>query len=143
MNNNKQLQAKIYRIAREARKNTEDIQERELIWPEDLSEMCGIASKTLYDKLVLNGYRPGIVVAHSHVFVYCRGYFIDITATQFGEYPKIIVTKSLEDEDFWDIIGFMREEKDIKKFFKDWPDYQNPYKWRSSKFAITHTNTHI
>jgi len=119
------------KIATKVRKQAEDLQDETKHWCGDLGEMCAIASMMLYKRLKKEGYRPAIVVGFGHVYVYCKGYFIDITATQFGPYPKVIVRKEMPNEDFWEKNQVIRSEKALKQFFKIWPKYQNPYKWEN------------
>ena len=71
----------------------------------DLTGMCAIASGELWRRLHIQGQKATICMyddfGDSHVFVLYNGYLIDLTATQFGKYPKVIVRKTTNREYFW------------------------------------------
>lgn len=77
------------------------IAEKVRFWAEDLwretgaGDLCGccaIASAKLFNELKAAGLNPILHYADSHVHVRIEDKIIDVTATQFGDYPPVLIT---------------------------------------------------
>ncbi|MFA5024147.1 MAG: hypothetical protein WC523_04285 [Patescibacteria group bacterium] len=77
------LAQKIRYHAYKARTIIEDIAKREDL-ESDLRGLCARGSSILWEELDRGGLKSEIVYNPGHVFVYCQGWYVDITATQFG-----------------------------------------------------------
>lgn len=79
---------KIKRIARDVRVWAEKLQEEQQQWDDNLGCMCVIASYELFKRLHKARLDPTICFAdcdnYGHAFIRCRGYVVDVTATQFA-----------------------------------------------------------
>ncbi len=61
-----------------------------------LDGWCARCSMAIAKALVARGYKPELCYGnfnetHPHCWVECCGYVIDVTATQFGRYPEILI----------------------------------------------------
>lgn len=133
---------RIKRIADNVRMWAEEMQDRNQRWDEDLSCMCGIASYELFKRLKRAGLKPTMCFANvGHAFIQCKGYTIDVTATQFygmyykdsedeeslGEWEAVEIRPADEAPkaaQFWDVYIKAKGDKAILKIFEDWPAYQ-------------------
>ena len=78
-------------FAYKARKKAEIIAKKDG-FKNSLSGFCARGSAILYAELKKAGYKPQIHFFPGHVYVYCEGYYVDITATQFGSrFGKTVV----------------------------------------------------
>ncbi len=82
--------ATIVKIARRVRETFEKGNAKLRIYPPHLNGACLSASVMLFDELTEAGFTPAVVSSHSHMFVVCDEFMIDITATQFG-HPGVLV----------------------------------------------------
>jgi hypothetical protein len=125
---------KIIRIARQARKWTEHLQEEEGRWDATLSGMCGIGSYELFRRLSKASLDPKMCFGNGHVFVRCQGFTADVTATQFSCHSnelkpvEVVKTRSAcQLNTFWVSDGTTRTEQGIMKGFKHWStDHLHP-----------------
>ena len=81
--NQPKLAKKIRYHAYRARKIAEKIAKEEG-FAEDLYEFCARGAAILWKELDRAGLKSEIVYNPGHVFVLCSGWYVDITATQFG-----------------------------------------------------------
>lgn len=70
---------------------------------------------------------------YSHAFVYCQGYIVDVTATQFGIRKEVVVEKNngKHKRGFWnlnDALRFKKIENIEKHLDESWDDCCNPKK---------------
>ena len=80
----------IYEVAVKTRKQAEKFAKREK-FPADLNGCCFWASRELFKNLKRLNYRVGLAMNEGHSFVIYGKYLIDLTATQFGVYPKVYI----------------------------------------------------
>jgi len=113
---------------------------------DDLCGWCLTCSYLIFKKLDKLNLNPELCVtgcgSSSHSFIYCQGYIVDVTATQFyGIKRNVVVIKNngsckLE---FWDLLeNTMFRSGDInaiEKHLCSWADECNPKtKFRSDSF---------
>ena len=61
---------------------------------EGLSGLCGICSYEIFMRLRKAKLAPQIVFTTGHVWVFCKGFVVDVTATQFDDsLPCVVVEK--------------------------------------------------
>jgi hypothetical protein len=65
-------------------------------YSDDLLCMCSIVSKELFERLKQYKYKCQLAYNYKHCFVLYRGYILDLTATQFGDYPEIYITRKFK-----------------------------------------------
>lgn len=120
--NNKVKEVK--RIAKRIRKKLEKLAGKSA---PDLCGWCAFSSHIIFNILKKKGYSPTFCANSEHAFLYWRGYYIDVTITQFGvDYPKVWF-KKVGDENWHIINRKTRSEKKIwKSICKDW---NRPYYW--------------
>lgn len=91
-------------IAEAARADAE-VRAQELGFAEDLQGYCILASRDLFDRLEAAGYEPEFAIhkepSANHCFVVCDGYVVDVTATQFGQPPVVVIPASEAVEPWW------------------------------------------
>jgi hypothetical protein len=61
---------------------------------DDLYGLCARGSAILWAELDKAGLKAEIVYNPGHVFVYCEGWYVDITATQFGLGKTVVMKES-------------------------------------------------
>lgn len=101
----------------------------------DLAGLCAIVSKELCERLQQNGYKAKIAYNGHHCFVILQGRIIDLTATQFGNYPKIYIKKL---PDYISSDKLYGSTWYIEKLFdnpNDLPDYQETEGWPKYQIA--------
>lgn len=122
---------RVKRIAEKVRKAVEELAKHEAAlnregWndPVTLCGYCSRASSVLSNALAEEGIEHKIGVAAHHVFVLWKEYVVDVTATQFGESPVIIETKSEMDcKRFprnWEVCEILNDSKELEEFQKKW-----------------------
>lgn len=136
----KYLRSKIRLVALETRTWAEKNVEKILNYPaRDLGGMCAVAASELFIRLGKVGVQPTLHSVSTddggHCFVEVDGWFIDVTATQFGEEFKSVEifsskrkpAKFTKKSNRWwsDSVKFS-SVKELKKFLSDWPDNQQP-----------------
>lgn len=89
---------KIKDIAKKIRKAFEEIERKEdyseaSLWGFDLGGYCGRAAIQLYLACKKSGIKIKIIEGIGHAYNEYNGHIIDITATQFGKYPKVHIRK--------------------------------------------------
>jgi len=124
------MQSQLRNIAYRVRRKMEKLQQKNdfCCWGKNLDCMCAIASIELFDILSDLNLNPKIAIGFCHAFVSCQGFYIDVTATQFGPYPKVMVRREMPNEDHWEIDGTYNEG--LWDVFDGWPKDQNPWKWQ-------------
>ena len=57
----------------------------------DLGGWCVVCAEIIFDILKHRGYKPFVCSNNFHAFVFCDGYYIDITIDQFGthKFPAV------------------------------------------------------
>ena len=79
-------------IARSVRQWAEDLAKTTEEYPDSLGGLCAIASAELFNRLKGAGFDNTLIAyTDKHVYVVLDGYVIDVTATQFGNYPKVFI----------------------------------------------------
>lgn len=100
----------------------------------DLSCMCGIANFELFKRLKRRRFRVFMRSNSIHCFLEWGKYVLDITATQFGDYPAVAIVdpKARRGEEFWykrsRRLGNLRK---AKQWFSQWPSEQCPFRYQS------------
>lgn len=85
----------------------------------DLCGLCGIASIFLYQRLKNEGYEPQMATSTSHIYIICDGKIVDITATQFGLDPVVII-------DHQTILLALNEKRSLNDFWKTVAIFRDP-----------------
>lgn len=103
----------------------------------ETSGMCAIASATIFLKLKKLGFEAEICGNDNHVFIEFDGWTIDVTADQFGKFPKIIITKEKLSSNYWTIDFRITNLENIKSIQKYWLDQHKVYSYiaQIEKFA--------
>ena len=118
---------KLHKIAKSARAKCERVNNKHDLFPDTLDGMCGIASAYLFKELKRYKLNPTLAENNNHCFILCKGYIIDITASQFG-YRRVVVEEKeeLEGDGWWEVENTF---KSLKKFNthqkKTWPEFQH------------------
>lgn len=126
MTNNKRVKTKLFGIAKKARAKCERVNNKHDLFPDTLDGMCGIASAYLFKELKKHKLNPTLAENSSHCFILCKGYIVDITASQFG-YRRVVVEEieDLEGDGWWNTENTF---KSLSKFNthqkKSWPKFQ-------------------
>ncbi len=84
--------------------------------------MCAIASATLFLQLKKLGFESEICGNDNHVFLEFDNWTIDVTADQFGNFPKIIITKEKLNSSNWIIDFRITSLENLKYIQKHWLD---------------------
>lgn len=106
--------------------------------PKDLCGACAIASLWVFQYLKERKHSPIFVMVEenhcAHCWVRCKGFTIDLTATQFDiTYPDVLVIQT-QDEHLYpcfqnvSVLVEIEDIIEIEKKLADWPDGQNPFK---------------
>jgi len=77
-----------------------------------------------------------------HVFLMYREFVVDVTATQFGDYPDVMICKLTKTQDVarcsgneaWTISNRMKSLEELSVWQKCWPPYQRPTAVWDAKF---------
>jgi len=107
----------------------------------DASDLCGACAISAYITYLYfrkRKFSPKICVTETHCFIEIQGYFIDLTATQFGIQEEILIMhrlkfkKFVKDKELVKISYFENIKKfnDLRKFRGEmchWYDNQNPF----------------
>lgn len=107
-------------------------------WPFSLSDLagaCGICSLLAFRMLKQMGYRPVFHMNDIHCFVTVKGYWVDLTLTQFAPDADEVFFYDhpyrLEKQGS----GFVHRrgrrattERQIRRLFAKWHEHENPYK---------------
>ena len=109
-----------------------------LTWNDDLQGACAVTSFRLWEKMKAAGFRQvEMVHGYGHAFLLWNDWLIDVTATQFGKYPRVLIWKKtnrrLLHKKWWE--GWKgseskpwrcRSRRAIMKKFCTWPEDQHP-----------------
>lgn len=91
-----------------------------------LNGYCSVCSYRVWKRLKAKGIDARFVINYyeSHAYVLVGEYVVDVTATQFGKFPKVMV-RLLERLDLnWKPGRWAITEEDIRKLLKKWPTEQ-------------------
>jgi len=114
---------KIRRVALGVRKWA-DAHHSQMGFPESLCGMCGIAAAKLAKELRREKIYARIVSNNYHAFVMYGEMIIDITATQFGKYPQVMVRNQNKlKKNHWDKLYSHRSASAFQTYQRDtrWP----------------------
>jgi len=101
------LAAKVRRAVEDLACDEEDEFEEHLNDPHSLSGYCARASAMLSVELSKRDISHKLIYSNwGHVHVQCCGYIMDVTATQFGNFPKVMVRRR-------DTLEFICKPKDV------------------------------
>ena len=120
--------------------------ENELNWSSDLTGACAIGSFLVWK--LLQEYKPTLVVGDApdmgHCWVKVRGKVVDVTATQFGDYPPVLVLPIQK----YSKLDFVKQfstklinEKGLENLKEEWPKFQTP--WTYSNEVYKHLGLSI
>lgn len=84
---------KLSTILRTTRRWAEKTAIKECCYGKDLMGLCAITSKKLFSVLKENGFNPILAYNSTHCFIILKNRIMDLTATQFGNYPEIFIYK--------------------------------------------------
>lgn len=115
--------------------------EKDLRWSSNLTGACAIGSFIVWK--LLKAHKPILVVGDSpdmgHCWVKVGRKVVDITATQFGDYPPVLVLPVQK----YSKLNFMSQftkklvnEKGVNSLKEEWPEFQTP--WTYSEKIYTH-----
>ena len=68
-----------------------DANRRSLGFPRDLAGACGVSSACIHTLLEVEGVPAQIIGGHFHYYVVCDDLALDVTATQFGRAPIMVM----------------------------------------------------
>ena len=100
----------------------------------DLAGACGIVSFLAFRMLKRMGYRPVFHMNDCHCFLTVEGYWVDLTLTQFApdadevffyDHPYRLEKRGVSAHRRG---RTATTERAIRKLFKQWDDYGNPFK---------------
>lgn len=121
---------KIRRLGYKVRKHFDRIIKEENGLP-DHCGYCARSAAVLSDLLIKNGIRHKIAYSAGHVYLECRGYIVDTTATQFGSRASVSIRKINSDTmslyyGIWDTSIRFRTRRHLRKWQKrrGWPSDQ-------------------
>lgn len=136
------LDPKIKRLAKGVRKACEKLAFSKQALPfdfyreKDLTCMCAVASKFLFDCLKDNSFKPILVAGHwnkldgdletNHCWIEVDNHLIDLTATQINIKEKVVILPLQKTKRAYTLKNKMRTLKEIKNEFKGWSDAQSP-----------------
>lgn len=95
------------------------------LYPEDtLYGFCAIASADLFVHLIDSGYMPVLHVSEMkdefHVFVSVENHILDITASQFGDAPVVVIDKEKAlVRDYWCIDYTFNDLNELHQYLKN------------------------
>lgn len=104
----------------------------------DLCGMCAIANAHLYRVLKDHGIRFWLVENDHHVFLLRQNRVLDVTATQFGDYGRVLFTPldapaahkgdKIGDVSWWQVRRKFATLEQLNAYMKQtgWPPYQTP-----------------
>ena len=103
---------------------------------DNLTNWCTICSYLIFKKLDKVGLEPEFcsinIGVGSHCFVYCQGYIVDVTATQFKVKTDIVIRKNQGKHKlyFWNLRSAyrMRSLERIENHLESWADICHPKK---------------
>jgi len=88
---------------------------------EDLYDFCARGSAILWEELNRAGLKAEIVYNPGHVFVYCEGWYVDITATQFGLGKTLVRSEATAQR--------LSEKEFFRKGERLFPDWHKECAW--------------
>lgn len=91
MANSRETRQQLLSAARDARKMLEKYALKSNIYFPHLGGLCYKASLVLMKRLLVMNFKPKLLTSMAHWFVVCDGFIIDITASQFGQPPVIVI----------------------------------------------------
>lgn len=106
-----------------------------------LTCLCAVASAKLHERFIQHNIKASIGMAHddmvnfSHVFIIVEDSLVDITATQFGNHPKVTIKKLIDARKlafthwYWDINYQFDSSKSLY-------DYQQSTKWPVEQICL-------
>lgn len=100
----------------------------------DLCGMCAIASAHLHEVLKNAGVKTTIVANYDHVFLMIDDMVLDITATQFGDYPKVLYRRHSELSEFWRRDREFETVQALCQYVWNWPEHQQPMSMWDAEF---------
>lgn len=117
---------KLFAVATQTRQWAEQ-QSKLFGMPPTLDGMCGAASVHIVKALKEKGIQSEIALADGHAFVLSSGYVVDVTATQFGEFPPVLVQlrSTLENKWWWKYYKTCSVEEFLYES-RHWPELQQP-----------------
>jgi hypothetical protein len=111
------------------------------VWFDNDSDLCGwcaICSTAIFKRLYNKGLNPTFVEAYfsdlrnseAHCFIICKGYLVDVTATQFSPSYDPVIVRKYDDSDgkkwFWKKQNEAKTIGAIRSMLKEWDDDQHP-----------------
>ncbi len=116
----------ILAVAREVRQWAEDFQqEHPKAFPRDtLKGLCAVCAVRLFVCLQRAGHKPTYVENGWHAFVLCRGWVVDIAATQFGDKfdPVCMIPQTEAEESFWELMTTTTHLNTVLHLLHAWSD---------------------
>lgn len=93
-----------------------------------LNGYCAICSFNIFSQLRSKNIEATFVEnkSRNHAFVLVGEWVIDVTATQFGNYPKVMIRKIEELGHYWRVGKVAKTTEEVKAIIRDWPRSQQP-----------------
>lgn len=131
---NKKLQSSVLSIALSVRQWAEEKATKAKYNPDTLCGWCAIASAQLFRELQRANIPAELHYVSGHCFVVVDDYVVDVTATQFDEFPKekVLIRHTKELSHLW----FYLTEK-IFLYPTELRDHQLKEKWPRKQIAYT------
>lgn len=115
-------------------------------WNESLSGACAVGSFIIWEILKREGHKPRLVMStegcEAHCWVKLGKKVLDVTATQFGDYPKLLIMPAQKYANLPFVYGKKYYNEDvIEDLIVNWPREQTPWHYakairRSFKIKI-------
>lgn len=122
---------KIKKIAKDTRHWTEQYEEKNktAFDPDTLGGLCSISSYEMFKRLKEANLDAEFCSAPGHVFVICKEYLIDVTATQFDIRKPVVIKKLRPQKDrplYWQETKRFRSKEEIVLDMcnNNWPEDQ-------------------
>jgi hypothetical protein len=124
------LISKVYSIAQKARNWAEDYAKTNSI-SSDLCGLCAIASGELWRRLYDQRIYSAIAGSEYHFFNILLNEkdtwtILDITATQFGDRPIVMLNADDTDKFYWSILDVFYSDREVLSYQQcyNWPEWQ-------------------
>lgn len=72
-------------------------------WPSDLGGLCARAAAQIHLACARAGIDVMMWKNYYHAFNECDGWIVDVTATQFGDHPRVMVIRADQARDYYHV----------------------------------------
>jgi hypothetical protein len=125
------VRLRILELSGRVREWAEEASKRDVKFGRDLHGMCAIANAHLYRVLKDHGIATKIAVNDEHVHLRRGGMILDITATQFGDFDKVLYATEhkIQSTGYGHVFVpdvLCESLEDLNAALRGWPSYQLP-----------------